>query len=142
MKVNIRHKWLWLTIIALGLLLIGCFLLWVFIDSASSTLPPEKSALLQTNQLLSAAADNPPGPMPDNLPGYLRVGDECWSLLQENMRKNANQYELAVTSVNDPAKEPYSGYNHTEVWLDIIFPDGQTIRSLYFNGGLAYCCAK
>jgi hypothetical protein len=82
--------------------------------------------------------------MPDDLPGYLRVNEDCWSLLQDSMIRNSNKYTIFVVyeydSWNDP--NPYAIRGRQEARLDINFPDDRRAEMFSEQGGLSYCRGK
>ena len=137
-----RLKWPWILILSFGAILLICFLAWVYLLPAFHTLSPPESALNETRQLLTAVETNPVGSMPNDLPGYLRVNDDCWAFLQQSMIKNANQYKLMVTSEYDSDNDPQAVHEFIEVYLNIDFPDGKHAEMYYSQGGLSFCHEK
>jgi hypothetical protein len=131
-------------ILLFGAILVSCFLLWYYFSLAFSTMsmPPGEVALDATRKLLSAVEKKSVGPMPNDLPGYLRVNDDCWEFLQKGMKNNANQYKLIVTSEYDSDNDPSAVHQSTEVWLNIEFPDGQIAQMYSRQGGLNFCHKK
>jgi hypothetical protein len=115
---------------------------WFYFSPAISTLSPHESALNETRQLLSAVAQNTTGPMPKDLPGYLRVNEDCWTFLQQSMNKNANQFKLTVKNEYNSFNDPNSVHQLIEVWINIDFPDGQRAEMYYSQGGLSGCHPK
>jgi hypothetical protein len=136
MMIIWRLKWSWILILFFVVVL-TCGLVWLYISSAPNTLSPRESALNETRKLLSVVATKTVGPLPNDLPGYLRVNDDCWTFLQQSMNKNANQYKLTVTSEYDSP-----GYQRIEVYLNIDFPDGNRAEMYYSQGGLSGCRKK
>jgi hypothetical protein len=135
-------KRLLIMILIFGAILLGGFLLWFYFSPTYSTLSPGESALNDTRELLSAIATKSVGPMPDDLPGYIRVNDDCWKFLQEGMKNNANQYKLTITSEYDSRNDSHAVHQLTEVWLNIEFPDGQIAQMFSMQGGLSFCHKK
>lgn len=140
MKIS-RLKWLMILILLFVVALIGSAV-WFYFSLTSSTLSPRESALEETQQLLTVVARKTTGPMPKDLPGYLRVNEECWTFLQQNMNKNANQYELTVTDEFNSSDYPNSVHELVEVWINIDFPDGKRAEMYYSQGGLSGCQPK
>ncbi len=134
----LRKLILWILILLLVIALI-CGTVWYYVSTAFSTLSSRESALNETRLLLSTVAQKPTGPMPDDLPGYLRVNDDCWIFLQQGMNKNANHYTLTVTKEYDSYNDPNSVHQLIEVWINIYFPDGQRAEMYYSQGSLTGC---
>ncbi len=113
---------------------------WSFYKSL--TLPeesPSESALRQTNQLLAEIQSHPGQSMQDDLAGYLRVNEDCWSFLQTNIQNNKNQYTLTVTKAEDNRMDPNKVHSLIEVYVDIDFADGNKAEMFVFQGALAGC---
>lgn len=96
---------------------------------SSATITPKESALNQTKQLLEIIQDRPSEAIPDDLPGHLRATD-CWDLLQFELAQNSNEYLLEVTDEYDSKDDPTAVHDMIEVWLDVIFSDGNRIEGL------------
>ena len=94
-----------------------------------TTITPKESALNQTKQLLEIIQDRPSEAIPDDLPGHLRATD-CWDLLQFELAQNSNEYLLEVTDEYDSKDDPTAVHDMIEVWLDVIFSDGNRIEGL------------
>ena len=93
-------------------------------------LSPNDSVLRQTHELRRWVVTHPTQGMPDNLPGYLRVGDACWLLLRESMTSNANAYDLIVTKVVDTRMDSHNVHDLVEIYVDVDFYDG-TLLEMY-----------
>lgn len=137
-----RNKWFWIFILICGVISLSCYHLWNFLALDTPRLSPGDSALQNTRELLSAAATKPLGRLPDEIPGYLRVGEDCWEILQQGMRKNTNHFKLTITEIYDSRDDPHAVHDLTEVYLNIEFPDGHTVEMFGMNGGLNSCKEK
>lgn len=125
-----------------SIIIVGCgFIVWFIFNQfiVPATLSPSESALKQTQQLLTEIQSRPGGSMPNELPGYLRVDEDCWNFLQSGMLSNTNQYKLTITRAYDSRYDPNSVHDLIEVYLDIDFPDGRKAEMYYSQGGLTGC---
>ncbi len=122
-----------------------CGSVWYFLSSIEFydySRSHREPALNKTRQLLAEIVKNPAGPQPDELPGDLRVNEECWTFLQKCMNTNADQYKLYVTDEYNSFNDPRSVHDLVEVWINIDFPNGQRAEMYYSNGGLTGCREK
>lgn len=117
-------------------------LIWLF--SESESFPPEDPALEQTHLMLDSAKTHPVGPIPTELPFDMLYGaEQCWSLLQETMAANDNQYTVVLVGVWGDAGTHYSGGSGgtgtTEVVIEVVFPDETRIEMYYYAYTLEVC---
>jgi hypothetical protein len=138
----------WLVVGALifmvGLCLLTMHLLSIELDGWSASYDDDAiraTALQEANQLLMAVRTHASQPIPDDLPGYLLVNDECWAFLQEAMHHNANTYTLAIADYYNSRHDPKAVHDLVEVWIHIQFPDGRVGKLLASQGGLTGCQA-
>jgi hypothetical protein len=131
-------------LIGLGLCLLTMRFLFTELDLWSTSYDDDTiraTALQQADQLLTVIRTHANQPLPDDLPGYLRVNDDCWAFLQEGMRHNTNTYTLAIADYFNSHHDPKTVHELVEVWIHIRFPDGRVGELLASQGGLTGCRA-
>ncbi|MEM6530599.1 MAG: hypothetical protein AAF653_20035 [Chloroflexota bacterium] len=85
-------------------------------------------------------ANNPTGPMPDDLPlGWDYSMEHCWEPLQETMRQNQNQYTLHISHHGYGGTPAYNSTGSPEFVVDIIFPNGRQFSISAYNEIINTC---
>lgn len=93
-----------------------------------------EAAIQATERLLSYIREYPTDSLPlDELPSYLWVREDCWTLLQEAMIQNSGQYSLTAR---------YNGIPYRpvdDILVRVDFADGRQVEVLFYQGGLVGC---
>lgn len=109
-----------------------------FAALSTVTTPADEPARRQTELLLQAVQDYSGTPIPDDLPVYRIVAEQCWEFLQEAITRNEYLYQVVVAGIFGEGGTP-TGHGATEVVIHVDFPDGTQAELYYYNSTLENC---